>query len=837
MTKSPLQTKEKFPPIGKSQKLSSNANPTQSFNQAVAHERESGKPRSSAEESVDEGCRVCGMDDNYSRLLLCEGCNGEYHTYCLTPPLEKVPVEDWYCDRCTALVEILNKKSGGEPIGSIPLIISQGSEGNSKADPSLPSNHSTKKKSLVESSPYDTADEELPMKEIDTRNGSTAPEYLDENTLRLVRLYVAKCRPQDMLNEDDVILLMHRMDRLTAYQAEFQLNIPGPANERQEVLLEEIKDEEEDHVLGREFFHKLVAKIQKENVESLEKRTLAWLKRATGIHRSSTESFVRDNTSKTGSSRTKGSGRRCTRGMVRQFRKKKSEKGLEILKGALDELEPTLGPFHSAFRKRRRSISTYDDDERSSGKQRKKQEQVQRKNQKGMKAKMNKEMKNGLKRTKPNNENKRKASPSYPNLLHALDWKRRKQLHSKRNKPGSSILLDINHAQRSLKLPKKLRNKGIVMTLPRWGSIKQAESFAPKESVFGPPRGLYSDQHYSFWSLRLMNFLQSSARTWVSHEFFYSDLDKAWYNSSALSKMARRFGVDPTISLDSAEWKCVRRALHGIKAKPRRFSRCFISEQLHERDEFRSGVRLLQQNLGASHAAYDLKSCIPVGSVVTAYSQTFGMLQRGTVLTFEARNAHYLVRFENMDFGYEYCPDSEVASHGSVLPLHVSGGAESKTTTSNAILRKYCAPAWSRSMKLATELEGCTEFTPFRSQSQKKGRRSISETDSHWAFIKEAAEEETLQCLLDVINTAAIRKSALLKAIDTVITPANSELEKAKSAIQTQEREGNLALLVLNLEKTNKTIRNSVRKIRLLYAQVYPLRMKIYRGISTSPTA
>jgi hypothetical protein len=289
--------------------------------------------------------------------------------------------------------------------------------------------------------------------------------------------------------------------------------------------------------------------------------------------------------------------------------------------------------------------------------------------------------------------------------------------------------------------------------------------------------------------------------------------------------MARRFGVDPTISLDSAEWKCVRRALHGIKAKPRRFSRCFISEQLHERDEFRSGVRLLQQNLGASHAAYDLKSCIPVGSVVTAYSQTFGMLQRGTVLTFEARNAHYLVRFENMDFGYEYCPDSEVASHGSVLPLHVSGGAESKTTTSNAILRKYCAPAWSRSMKLATELEGCTEFTPFRSQSQKKGRRSISETDSHWAFIKEAAEEETLQCLLDVINTAAIRKSALLKAIDTLITPANSELEKAKSAIQTQEREGNLALLVLNLEKTNKTIRNSVRKIRLLYAQVYPLRI------------
>ena len=43
------------------------------------------------------GCLACGEDDDHANLLLCEGCNDEYHTYCLDPPLRSVPAGDWFC--------------------------------------------------------------------------------------------------------------------------------------------------------------------------------------------------------------------------------------------------------------------------------------------------------------------------------------------------------------------------------------------------------------------------------------------------------------------------------------------------------------------------------------------------------------------------------------------------------------------------------------------------------------------------------------------------------------------------------------------------------------------
>lgn len=47
--------------------------------------------------SFGTGCLHCGEDDDHANILLCEGCNDEYHTYCLDPPLRSVPTGDWYC--------------------------------------------------------------------------------------------------------------------------------------------------------------------------------------------------------------------------------------------------------------------------------------------------------------------------------------------------------------------------------------------------------------------------------------------------------------------------------------------------------------------------------------------------------------------------------------------------------------------------------------------------------------------------------------------------------------------------------------------------------------------
>ncbi|EED93897.1 hypothetical protein THAPSDRAFT_261876, partial [Thalassiosira pseudonana CCMP1335] len=47
--------------------------------------------------SGEEGCRVCRRDEDHANLLLCEACNDEYHTYCLSPPLQEVPEGDFFC--------------------------------------------------------------------------------------------------------------------------------------------------------------------------------------------------------------------------------------------------------------------------------------------------------------------------------------------------------------------------------------------------------------------------------------------------------------------------------------------------------------------------------------------------------------------------------------------------------------------------------------------------------------------------------------------------------------------------------------------------------------------
>ncbi|KAL6983677.1 hypothetical protein U1Q18_017056 [Sarracenia purpurea var. burkii] len=51
----------------------------------------------------DEGvCKVCGVDKDDDNVLLCDTCDSEYHTYCLSPPLARIPEGNWYCPSCVA---------------------------------------------------------------------------------------------------------------------------------------------------------------------------------------------------------------------------------------------------------------------------------------------------------------------------------------------------------------------------------------------------------------------------------------------------------------------------------------------------------------------------------------------------------------------------------------------------------------------------------------------------------------------------------------------------------------------------------------------------------------
>ncbi|CAB3371603.1 Hypothetical predicted protein [Cloeon dipterum] len=45
-------------------------------------------------------CRKCDKGDKEDKMLLCDGCDDSYHTFCLMPPLTDIPEGDWRCPIC-----------------------------------------------------------------------------------------------------------------------------------------------------------------------------------------------------------------------------------------------------------------------------------------------------------------------------------------------------------------------------------------------------------------------------------------------------------------------------------------------------------------------------------------------------------------------------------------------------------------------------------------------------------------------------------------------------------------------------------------------------------------
>lgn len=51
-------------------------------------------------------CQFCQSGESEDKLLLCDGCDRGYHTYCFKPKMDKIPEGDWFCYEC------LNKATG-----------------------------------------------------------------------------------------------------------------------------------------------------------------------------------------------------------------------------------------------------------------------------------------------------------------------------------------------------------------------------------------------------------------------------------------------------------------------------------------------------------------------------------------------------------------------------------------------------------------------------------------------------------------------------------------------------------------------------------------------------
>ncbi|XP_075043916.1 PHD and RING finger domain-containing protein 1 [Mixophyes fleayi] len=70
-------------------------------------------------EDDSTNCEVCGRSDREDRLLLCDGCDAGYHMECLTPALNAIPVDEWFCPECAAINRPENDEVSEEEVSGL----------------------------------------------------------------------------------------------------------------------------------------------------------------------------------------------------------------------------------------------------------------------------------------------------------------------------------------------------------------------------------------------------------------------------------------------------------------------------------------------------------------------------------------------------------------------------------------------------------------------------------------------------------------------------------------------------------------------------------------------
>lgn len=108
--------------------------------------------------------------------------------------------------------------------------------------------------------------------------------------------------------------------------------------------------------------------------------------------------------------------------------------------------------------------------------------------------------------------------------LSLLDWQRRQQWF-----PAANNNSKKSHQEDIFKLPARIVEAGIDAGLPSWETVNPIPR-VPREptSSLEPSRRRHNNATYASWCRKLINCLNGSGRMMAHHEFFYSDIDRAW---------------------------------------------------------------------------------------------------------------------------------------------------------------------------------------------------------------------------------------------------------------------------------------------------------------------
>jgi hypothetical protein len=295
-----------------------------------------------------------------------------------------------------------------------------------------------------------------------------------------------------------------------------------------------------------------------------------------------------------------------------------------------------------------------------------------------------------------------------------------------------------------------------------------------------PKKKNYSDDLYVKNCKALMNTLSNKhARNWAVHEFFYSDMDREWYQNDGFVSELAKLGLPITSKtrLTKQEWSLVRCKL---RSRPRLFSKRFIADQIKKRNRHRNLLRKLQQDPDITEF-----TPIPVGTVVTAYHKHGCTIRQGRVLFHDLSNHNYLVQFDDKEFGCEICPDSEVA----VSTASTSSSNGKDTVKSPHPLYEPCK------LFVSEQKEDIKELV------LSKGVASGGRTES--------IEREILISLLAAIKEGFERKESILKALESCSENPSGKASK------------HVSWLLANLDRSNSTLQKALIHLEVLYGVTY----------------
>jgi hypothetical protein len=394
-------------------------------------------------------------------------------------------------------------------------------------------------------------DADVPMKEIHTL--TTVKNHLESSY-----------EPKTKLTDDEIVAFMLRMNRQTHQQAEHQKILVGDMGASQaSEIYEDILAEEEEHALGREFYHEMISQMherQSRRATNLDKRTLGWIRKATGLHRGTPGDAARENSTNTAAPST---ARRYTRGMAQHTRKARVEKGLSSLTAAANQIDKEFGPFivkkPTPPLKRPRAFFPDDDDVGRHNKRhkdaketddyrhlsKKERRTLKRHERKRMEAErvlaelrdQNEDAGNGRSTSGPRygeggaigaaSKQSAVTDLEFAAPLRMHDWLRRDRIMvegkngSKEASKGKDAKDDV------VRLPSSYKKLGITHQIPQWTKVSPRVA-SDRIQAHYPPRRRHDDSVYASLCDKLMKQLAGKARSRIRYEFFYSDLDRQW---------------------------------------------------------------------------------------------------------------------------------------------------------------------------------------------------------------------------------------------------------------------------------------------------------------------